>query len=125
MTVPYANENVTALVSMLQAGLAWEEVPISRTWQHNQLSNVDYPLHLARIAEPWNPKVWHDLRDEGLQQARRRRAVPPRDALNYMHIQADVERARRVGERADGNEIDAAFGSGPHRVEGDAAGGLE
>jgi hypothetical protein len=80
MTVPYANENVTALVSTLQAGLAWEEVQISSAWQHNQLSIVDPALHLAHIAEPWNPEVWHDLRDEVMQQARRRRAVPPRES---------------------------------------------
>jgi hypothetical protein len=78
MTVPYANQKVTALGRMLRVGLAWEDIPSSSTWQHRPLFIADDELHLASIAESWNPQIWHDLRDEVMQQARRRRAVPPR-----------------------------------------------
>src|SRR4249919_3422324 len=40
-------------------------------------------------------------------------------------IEADVDRRRRLGDAADGDEVDAGLGDGPDGVEIDPAGRLE
>ena len=41
-----------------------------------------------------------------------------------VYVHADVQGLDGVGERADGNQIDAGFGDGGDVFEGDAAGGF-
>lgn len=79
MGLPYGNQKAEALAIMLPDTAAVDAVAESSIWPEQwQWADLS-ALYLPHIADGWNPVAWHDLRDEVLQQARRRRAVPPRE----------------------------------------------